>query len=166
METHRFSLNGAKYEIDLCADHAAQMYGQIMRWADLGIQTAEPTIFDRPRTLTPLVERVESTPKQDDLALVTHLDRGAQKWTFTDHALERMRERELDVDEVLLAASAPHEVLPCPPKYDSQTKRIHARDGVKPVVDFLTHTIVTVLPRHALTPLPVETICIDQKVRA
>ena len=159
--TENLALNGAKVALDLCQDCSDELYSSYLRWADLGTPIGSGTVFDGQRKLTgPLVINLDA-PKPaapdrrvvlseediiDEPALVEPRPRSkspltAHRWIFSDHAMDRMRERNLDVDEVLTAAERP--ALCTPSKHDLDLqKRKHG--DVTAVVNPVTCEIITV----------------------
>lgn len=145
-ETHKLHLNGYRYDIDLCERHAAALYVAVMAWADVGTLVGEPTVFDKPRTLSAPVSlsnlppRV--TPPQEPLrGLQSKIGapRGpsvpvadfADRWFITLHAKQRMQERDINLAGALRAAEYPDTVTPSA-KIEGYYE--HVRDGILVVV--------------------------------
>lgn len=152
VETHKVSLNGYRYELDLCEEHAAQLYVVVMDWADLGTLVGEPTVFDKPRVLaseraerqlgdkTPRVRRpsVEPEPVAHTGPVVADY---AHKWTFTDHARLRLGQREISEWDALRAAERPEYTRPDKKKRPDALR--HYRGDLFVVVNPYTHEIIT-----------------------
>lgn len=151
VETHKFSLNGHRYEVDVCEECAAALHSDVMRWADLGKQVGEPTLFDRPRKLTattavtelpPIVTLPEPLELQRQEVKVDDL---FSQWRLTEHAKLRKLERRFTDDEVALAIVAPDEVTLCP--VEGAGKRYHRRGRVTAVTNPTSKTVITLLFR-------------------
>lgn len=134
--THKFGLDGYVFEIDLCSDHSAELYGQLMGWGDHGTLKSEPTIFDRARPVKAVVINREPAPV---VALPrTDVDDYATEWHVTKHAEERAHERNVHVDAMLRAAQRPQSVTPSSRIVGASVRE---RDGVAAVVK--GHRILT-----------------------
>ena len=142
-ETHKLHLNGYRYDIDLCERHAAALYVAVMKWASIGTLVGEPTVFDKPRTLSAPVSlsnlppRV--TPPQEPLRALESTTQApgvpvadfADRWFITLHARQRMQERNINLADALRAAEYPNTVTPSA-KIDGYYE--HVRDGTLVVV--------------------------------
>ena len=127
----KLALNGARVELDLCQPCSDELYSAYCRWADIGTPIGgRGTIFDGQRKITgPLV--IDLDGPEEGLRPTCRAVRGGhrrgvqaggaacrwsrhsgQSWVFIDHAIDRLNERGLNVDEALLAAERPDTVLP------------------------------------------------------
>lgn len=141
--TDKFALNGYRYEIDLCREHSAQLYAQIMAWADRGTLVGEPTVFDKPKVYAPRpVEAPKPRVEQPVEVRREEMPATAERWRLTEHCLVRMRERGFDLYQVLMTCERPETVAPSP-KDNSLEERV--RGGVLVVVNPRTLHVVTVV---------------------
>lgn len=150
----KYTLNGFKFEQDLCRDHSAELYNLIMHtWGDSATQTGEPTVFDKPIRLstapTPQpaeLAAVEAKAETPALTLVgrPELPHTAQRWTLSTHAEEQMRERGFELYDVLMACERSQTVSPNQEHRDPGTQlRRYGRCLVS--VDPTTFRVVTVM---------------------
>lgn len=149
-ETHKLTLNGFRYELDLCDEHAAALNASVMAWADLGSPVGEPTIFDKPRVLATAQAlqhfgdkacprpRSEPEPAPHTGPLIADY---ADNWLFTDHARGRLAERHIDEWDALRAAQFPERVVRSRTRPDCY---VHWRGTLKVVLNPDTHEILTV----------------------
>lgn len=141
--TDKFTLNGYGYEIDLCAEHSAELYGAVMRFADRGTQVREPSVLDKPKVYAPRDEvprksvPTQVQPQERVLPLST------MEWTLSAHAEERMVERGFTRTDVLLACVEPEVVLP-PLHPETNPCEQRKRGRCLLVVDPGSHRVVTV----------------------
>jgi hypothetical protein len=148
--TDKFSLNGYRYEVDLCEEHSAMLYSQLMKWADIGKCVGEPTYIDtvsaKARSAQPVVVAPRAAkPTENEKAVAAALKRdplpaSAERWTLTEHACQRRDERGLDMYEVLMACERPHSVTPSK-KDPGMEERF--RDDILVVVDPSTQRVLT-----------------------
>lgn len=152
LATHvdKFSLNGYRYEIDTCDACSAALYGQLMAWADLGTCVGEPTVFDRTAApvnqtviVAPPVQVAEAEPAIPERRTGPRkvLPRTAERWTFSQHALDQMVERQFTREEVLWACERPEIVTP---EFDERGGETRKRGRCLAVVDPYTATVITV----------------------
>lgn len=143
-----------RYPLDLCETHAERLHRDLapyIRGVD-PIEHKPPIRFGqapqpRPRPVAiprRVVEFAEPTPEpQPALAPVHRLNvpavPGSDGWLFSDHAIKRLRERELDIDEVLRTAVHPQRSAP---GKLPETTACH-RDGLIAVVVESRKLIVT-----------------------
>lgn len=141
--TERVILNGHKWEIDLCADCSAGMLSAVMKYADHGTKTGEPTVFDKPRRPTTSVTPAPRPMPEPVVIPQTQrepMPASAERWRLTQHALERMEERGLDMYEVLMTAERPQQSTPSKKDPAAQER---FRDGVLVVVKPDTLEVLT-----------------------
>lgn len=157
--TEKLSLNGAKVELDLCQDCSNELFSTYVRWADLGTPIGSGSVFDGQRKLTgplmidlsaprPVASDRRIVVSEEDIVETAPVERRAvsrvpataHRWVFIDHAIDRLNERKLDVDDVLLAAERPEKVLQSKANPD---RLRHFRGNVVAVVDPYTFEIIT-----------------------
>ncbi len=137
-ETVKLSHNGHRYELDVCDEHSAELYGAFHSWADFGRKTGEPTVFDKPmRVAGPIVRSPEpetTTPveaaatKIIEVPQCVQLPLGTDRWIITTHAWERMELRKFSREDVLLAAERPEMVQPADPRSQYAKDKPHIRE--------------------------------------
>lgn len=145
------SLNGHRYELDLCEVHTAALDDDLAGWLDKARKTGEPTVFDEPRAARRVTLGAGGFAPTPAAAVLpeTRACRGAelpetaQRWHLTSHAEERMVERGFDRLTVLWTAERPDVVTP---SADTQHRnRVeHVRGDCLVVIEPDTNTIVTV----------------------
>lgn len=152
--TDRVVLNGFKYDIDLCQKHHDELEATVGRWTELGTLKGQPTVFDTapaPRSITlPQAPRKQVDPVAEELRRAAAMGREplpptAERWLVNDHAAQRMRERGVDLYEVLMAAERPEQDIPAPPRGpDRPHVRERLRGDVKLFVDVDRAEVLTV----------------------
>jgi hypothetical protein len=156
--TEKLSLNGARVELDLCQACSDELYSTFCRWADIGTTVGRGTIFDGQRKIDGpvVIDLTDKKPKVPERPVVISeeevdgekpvvrqmptVPHTASRWVFIDHAVDRLNERKLDVDDVLHAAERPEKVLP---SKQGNGRRLHFRGDVCAVVDPIMHEIIT-----------------------
>lgn len=155
--TEKLQLNGARVELDLCQKCSDRLYSDFLGWADKGTPIGNGTVFDQQRQITgPVLVNLDVPKKVSDRPTViseemteepTPIARNqpaspptAHRWIFTDHALERVQERNLNVDEVLFAAERPAFVYPS--KTDPGLE-VRTLNNVTAIVDPILFEIIT-----------------------
>lgn len=139
---HKLTVDGWRYEIDLCAEHWVLLKAMLDEWTLAGTLLGEPTVFDkvRPYSVPPeYARKVLPTAPEEVTYTGPVVADIADKWFVTEHAQLRMTERGIRLDEVLRAAEWPERVT-------ASTKReghyVHRRGDVKVVTH--AHKIITV----------------------
>jgi hypothetical protein len=119
--TDKLSLNGHRYEVDLCDEHSTALHAAVLAWAELGKKTGSPSRWDVARThtgeirggATPAPTRTRTPePVEQPARLVEELPASAARWRLSEHAEQRMTERGFTRREVLMAAERPEVVMP------------------------------------------------------
>ncbi len=158
--TERLMLNGVRWELDLCQACSDQLHALIHDWGDCGTQAnAKTSVFDQQRRITgPVTINLDAGKPRPEKVVLSEEDLApeaapvvpkerptiphtASRWVFSDHAIDRLREREITSDEALHAAERPEKVLP-----DKQQRgaEIRSRGDVVAVVDPFEDEILTV----------------------
>lgn len=157
-----FSFDGVKWLIDLCDDCYDKLEREMYAWGRLGeeIDQSETARFTEETRAAGIrlaelraqqredltkarpVAPEEVVPKRAmHLANVpTGLPDEAKDWVFSDHAIQRMRERNVSAVQALFAALSPEIQRP---GRDDDTTVCYAR-GVKAVVKFADQVVLTV----------------------
>lgn len=170
-DTVRFSMAERTWSIDVCDDHYRMLERDIYAWGRLA-EEVEPASVGRmfgsdyaadARRLSSLRGRQDADDRAHEKEkralrgsevvarasgprLAAPAD--ADRWVFTEHALERLQERGVNPVAALWAASEPAVKRPA----REQGLVIHERDGVKVVLNPSTQAIITVaFARDALT---------------
>jgi hypothetical protein len=114
-ETHKITLDGHKYEIDLCKPHALRLEVTLGEWTEAGTKTGEPTVFDKVRPLIkpPVVTRKQMPAEAPEVVHVGPMiaDFG-DRWLVTEHARLRMGQRDVSLADALYCAELPEARLP------------------------------------------------------
>ncbi len=158
--TERIMLNGVRWDLDLCQACSDQLHALIHDWGDCGTVTnAKASVFDQQRKITgPIVINLDAGKAKPEKVVLSSEDiepeqpapvvrelptipATASRWVFSDHAIDRLREREITSDEALNAAERPEIVLP-----DKKQRgvEIRSRSDVVVVVDPFEDEILTV----------------------
>jgi hypothetical protein len=155
----KLMLNGVRWDLDLCQACSDQLHALIHDWGDCGTQAkGNISVFDAQRKITGPVtinldagkprpekvilssEDVEPEPAQVAAKPRPAIPHTAARWVFSDHAVDRLNERELTSDEVLHAAESPATVFP---DKKGEGLEIRQRGEVIAVVDPYVYEIVT-----------------------
>lgn len=149
--TRTFGFDQTFWKADLCEQHDDMLTRELYAWGMLGEPIEEaPTApvrrvtFGRDAEELRRLADLRHRQTQEDRAITTAppitlpLDHG--DWHFTEHALERMEEREVDVVDILWACSSPTLRRPG----DDHGVFIHERNGTKVVCNPTTKDILTV----------------------
>lgn len=154
--TERFTIESAKYELDLCEKHAQQFDREIGGWTRIAREVT-PEVhagrleITRAREVakTAVTERPlpRITPPADGTVVSRRLPPTYHRWSLSAHAHQRCNERQISQSDALMCASDPafaypHDVDPA--------KWIHVRGDVLTVVNPSTYEVVTVMPRDYL----------------
>lgn len=135
----KVSLNGERYDLDLCKRHSLELAVMLGKWTDHGTKTGNSSTFDRQRPANPVTVDVTSTKKDPVLADIEArreqerraaeraarvtplrtvlagdptLPLTASRWNLTTHVQERMEQRNYQLRDVLWAAERPETVVP------------------------------------------------------
>jgi hypothetical protein len=128
--TRRFKWFGAKYSIDVCEKHDAELHSALDKWIDVASCTTQS--LATVSAITPpagLYERPVVLPGPQD------------KWRFTAHAEQRMVERQVDRDTARYVAEFPEFTRPDPKRTNCME---HHGRGLRIVVNPVSKTIITV----------------------
>ena len=163
--TFRFSFGDHHWEIDLCDAHLKMIERDMYAWARLGREVEQHGVgrmfgseyHRQPRRTAELrtaqtaedaaKERVTSNAKRGDELLAEQVTgprpaapADASEYVFTEHALQRLREREVNPIDALWAASDP--TIKREARQPGLT--LHERNGIKVVLNPHTKAIITV----------------------
>ena len=135
----KVSINGERFDLDLCTRHSLEMAVAIGKWTDHGTKTGDSSTWDRQRPANPVTVDVTSTkkdpviadlearreqerrasertarvkPLRTVLANDPDLPLTASRWHLTTHVQERMEQRSYQLRDVLWAAERPETVTP------------------------------------------------------
>lgn len=144
--THKLTVDGHKFELDLCASHGQQLAAVLAVWTDVGTKVGEPTVFDRERALTngQVKKALKSVHIPQPQKVDLELDRASSlfsTWQLTDHAKRRIVRCGFDECDVALAVVAPTNVE----HSVAEGVWLHTRGKITVVTDPTTKSVITVL---------------------
>lgn len=160
-ETVTFGIADRKWTIDLCPEHYRALDRDIYGWALLAreVEVAEPVkrfteetkeagrrlaaLRTQQAEAEPVLKKVPAKAMHLSGPLPEGLPAEAGEWVFTDHAVQRMRERKVSAVQALRAACTPSIIRESEDPNQSDLS-IHIRDGIKVVVNEVDQVIVTV----------------------
>lgn len=163
----RLSFGNSTYLLEVCDEHADMFRHDMYRWSRCGTldeddahRAFKPKTRPPARNLgrlvvshlhIPAAEPTESMPEPEPVEVSTprpvrddRLPLRADRWTWTDHAVQRANKRKLTEDEVLWCAEHPDIVRPG----RQPGTLMHTWGQIKIVVNPETHEIITVAKRH------------------
>lgn len=160
-----FMLNGYRYRMDLCPEHEAQLEAAVEMFGAHAYLVSEPTPLERRRDARPITlpgaaavptrpsvaptRRPERPPVAAELRRQQAMQReplppSAERWWLNRHAQQRLRERELDLYEVLMTAERPEkDSRPTRQYTDNPDVRERIRGDYKVVVNTRKHEVLT-----------------------
>jgi len=155
--TMTFALEGATYRIDVCEPHGAALERDILAWARLAEEVEQARMFSADYTQAakraaelrsrqahvfarPTAVQRESAPVLPLPSFTGSEAHKAGEYQFTEHAVERLQERQVAPKDALLAATRP--TVRRPGRMPELV--VHERAGVKVVVNPSTNAIITV----------------------
>jgi hypothetical protein len=159
-ETVTFGLAARKWTIDLCHEHYRQLDRDIYGWAllareveeaapvkrfteeskEAGKRLAELRAKQAEKTVT--LKEVPAKAMHLSGPLPAGLPPEAGEWVFTDHAVQRMKERKISAVQALRAACTPDIIRESEDK--NANVMVHVCNGIKAVVNDVDMVIVTV----------------------
>lgn len=158
----RLSFGTSTYRLPLCDQHADMFQANMFGWSRCGELEEEfvsfaPKIEPPPeRQLGRLVASHVAIPAGEPVAKSPEPVRdvpqprfdptpliNASRWTFTEHARERMTQREVGEQDALWCAEHPDVI-----RDGDEGRKVHIRGPIKVVVDPATHRIITVADRR------------------
>jgi hypothetical protein len=170
-----FALEGRHYLLRLCDAHAEMFDRDLAVWTRLAEEIENPDTNGRvkseyfnnqrkeeARRITELREAANrkaqieqaalarrkaidvETEMQDELEARLSIP-GATNWRVTDHARQRMRQREFTITDVLKTATAPQQTYAQP--WHGRGEKIYQRGECRIVVDERHNSIITVIDR-------------------
>lgn len=166
----RLSYGSSTYQLPLCDQHADKFQLDMFGWSRCGDVVEEfvsfaPKVEVQERNLGRLVvshlhipaqapapepEAVEVPPRPQPRFDTSPLIK-AERWSFSQHARDRMEQRGVSEDEALWCAEFPDVV-----RDGEDGRRVHSRGPIKVVVDPETNVIITVADRRKTDDHPTD----------
>lgn len=163
----RLTVGAGTYDLPLCDRHADMFQREMYGWTRVGTLVDPPRAFASKRPdleprrgrvvashlHVPVARAPETLPPEAPAARpVTRLSPpalplGHEEWTFSEHALDRSRSREVSKEEALWCVLCPDVVRP---GTQAGTKA-HVRGNVQVVVNPTQRRIITVIDRSVTT---------------
>lgn len=156
--TEVISIGTSRWQLKLCEKHGNDLDREIFGWGRLGEQLEEHSspafggydIEQGRRTAELRAEQSKADRDAEPMTLAaatikaeanrTGLPVSAGKWVFTQHAIERLSERNIRIIDALRAASQPKIQRPG----RDRNIWLHTSEGVRVTVDRSTNRILTV----------------------
>ena len=158
--TEIISIGTSRWQLKLCEKHGSDLDREMFGWGRLGEQLEDHVgtafrgydVEQHRRTAELRAEQTRADRDAEPLAMTlaaatikaeanrTGLPVSAGKWVFTQHAIERLSERNIRVIDALRAASQPKVQRPG----RDRNVWLHSSEGVNVAVDRSTNRILTV----------------------